>query len=337
MKIGLTYDLRDHYLKEGYSEEETAEFDRESTIEALEEAVRANGHIPERIGNIKQLVAALNSGKKWDMVFNICEGLHGKYSREAQVPALLDAYNIPYTFSDPLIMALSLKKDLTKVVVKNAGFRTPDFYLINNVDEIACVKLKFPVFLKPVAEGTSKGVSENSKVNSQDELTAVATTLLKKYKQPVLAERFCTGREFTTGVLGTGKDAEYLGALEIILNESAEKNAYSYINKERCEELVEYRLLVDDKLNSKLGELSLGIWNLLECRDAGRLDFMMDEDGKLSFIEVNPLAGIHPTHSDLPILWSKLGRDYNDLIGRIIDSVMKRSEINETSRLKSVL
>ena len=120
MKIGLTYDLRSEYLKMGYSELETAEFDRDDTIEAIESTLHELGYETERIGHAKQLAKALTTGKRWDLVFNIAEGLHG-IGREAQVPALLDLYEIPYTFSDPLVMSLTLHKGLTKRVLRDAG------------------------------------------------------------------------------------------------------------------------------------------------------------------------------------------------------------------------
>src|SRR4051812_23775661 len=107
MRIGLTYDLRSEYLAAGYGEEETAEFDRADTIDALEQALVALGHEADRIGNVRQLTQRLALGDRWELVFNIAEGLHG-IAREAQVPALLDAFDIPYTFSDPLVMALCL-------------------------------------------------------------------------------------------------------------------------------------------------------------------------------------------------------------------------------------
>src|SRR5450759_5079000 len=107
MRIGLSYDLRSDYLKEGFSEEETAEFDKESTVEAIERELHFLGHSTERIGHIRNLTQKLVEGKRWDLVFNISEGMYG-IGREAQVPAILDAYSIPYTFSDPLVLALSL-------------------------------------------------------------------------------------------------------------------------------------------------------------------------------------------------------------------------------------
>ena len=129
MNIGLTYDLRTDYLAEGYSEEETAEFDRPETIEAIEGALQELGYQTDRIGNAKRLVERLAQGDRWDLVFNIAEGLHG-VAREAQVPAILDVYDIPYTFSDPLVLSLALHKKLTKTVVRQAGVPTPDFALV---------------------------------------------------------------------------------------------------------------------------------------------------------------------------------------------------------------
>jgi len=116
MIIGLTYDLRSDYLAMGFGEEETAEFDRAETIDALEAAIRELGHECERIGNAWRLIELLVQGRRWDLVFNIAEGLRG-IGREAQVPAILDLYDIPYTFSDPMVMSLTLHKGMTKRAV----------------------------------------------------------------------------------------------------------------------------------------------------------------------------------------------------------------------------
>ncbi|HVO76582.1 MAG TPA: D-alanine--D-alanine ligase, partial [Candidatus Bathyarchaeia archaeon] len=131
MRIGLTYDLRAEYLAMGYGEEETAEFAREETIDELENAIRRLAHEPDRIGSARRLVERLARGERWDLVFNIAEGLRG-VGREAQVPAILDLYEIPYTFSDPLVMALTLHKGMTKRVVRDAGLPTPQFALVEH-------------------------------------------------------------------------------------------------------------------------------------------------------------------------------------------------------------
>ena len=157
MIVGLTYDLRDDYLKEGYSEEETAEFDAEVTIDAIDSTLQSLGFQTQRIGNIKSLVKALHGDQKWDLVFNICEGMYG-IGREAQVPAILDAYKIPYVFSDPLVLALTLHKGHTKRVVRDFGIPTADFEVVNTLSDVEKVNLPYPLFVKPVAEGTGKGI-----------------------------------------------------------------------------------------------------------------------------------------------------------------------------------
>lgn len=325
MKIGLTYDLRSEYLAQGYSEIETAEFDREDTVLAIEQTLRNLGHDTVRIGNAKQLAACLVNGERWDLVFNIAEGLNG-IGREAQVPSLLDLYRIPYTFSDPLVSALTLHKAMTKRVVRDAKIPTPAFAVVESIADIDKVNLPFPCFAKPVAEGTGKGVTPQSVVRKINDLRSVCENLLVKYAQPVLVERYLPGREFTVGIVGTGPEARVLGTMEVILLPEAEQGVYSYTNKELCEELVEYRLVFaeDDPQVSQAEKVALDAWRVLECRDAGRVDIRCDENGDSQFMEVNPLAGIHPEHSDLPILCNKLQIPYANLIDWIVQSAAKR-------------
>ena len=322
--VGITYDLRQDYLSAGLSEEETAEFDRIDTIEAIEEALVNLGFKTDRIGNIFNLTKKIADGGCWDMVFNIAEGLKG-FAREAQVPSLLDAFNIPYTFSDPLSLSLSLHKALTKRVMRDLGIPTPDFFVVEHPSDIELVNLPFPLFAKPIAEGTGKGITPSSKIKCFPELETVCINLLTNYKQPVLLEAFLPGREFTVGVLGTGNEAEAIGTLEIVLREQAEPTAYSYVNKERCEELVEYRM-VNDSLSRKAQEIALKAWQGLGCRDAGRIDLKVDIHGIPNFIEANPLAGLHPAHSDLPTLCQAVGISYHHLIGKIMASALKRAK-----------
>ena len=179
MNIGLTYDLRADYLAEGYGEEETAEFDRPDTIEAIEAALTELGYQTDRIGHARHLIGRLAQGDRWDLVFNIAEGLRG-LAREAQVPAILDVYDIPYTFSDPLVLSLALHKGLTKTIVRQAGIPTPDFALVERPADVDAVDLPFPLFAKPVAEGTSKGISAASKILDRRALRQRCESLLRR-------------------------------------------------------------------------------------------------------------------------------------------------------------
>lgn len=325
MKIGMTYDLRQDYLDMGYSELETAELDAIETIEGIEQALLALGHQPVRIGSGKRLVEALVRGDRWDLVFNISEGLVG-IGREAQVPAILDLYEIPYTFSDPLVMSLCLHKGMTKQIIRHAGLATADFIVARSVADIGQVPFEPPFFAKPVAEGTGMGITANSVIHSLAELEAVCRGLFDQFKQPVLIEQFLPGREFTVGLAGTGKDARVLGTMEILLSDKAEQQVYSFENKEGWEGRVKYRPVSPDQdpLIQAVETLAVNAWNALGCRDGGRVDIRCDHLGRPSFIEVNPLAGLRPDYSDLPILCGLFGTSYVHLIEMILESALKR-------------
>jgi len=193
VKIGITYDLREDYLAMGYGEEETAEFDRLGTIEAIERCLKHLGYEVDRIGHFRNLIKRLVGGERWDLVFNIAEGLTG-LGREALIPALLDGFDIPYTFSDPLVLALTLHKGMTKRVIRDLGIPTPAFSVVENESDLALLDLPYPLFAKPVAEGTGKGITAASKIVTRDGLIGLFRTLRAKYKQPILIDSFLPGR-----------------------------------------------------------------------------------------------------------------------------------------------
>lgn len=324
MRVGLVFDLRSVYLAEGFGEEETAEFDREDTIEHVESQLRALGHQVERVGHVRALVSALAQGERWDLVFNLAEGMYG-LGREAQVPALLDAYRIPYTFSDPLVCALALHKGMTKHVARSLGIPTADFCVVESPEDLGAVRLPYPLFVKPVAEGTGKGIGPRSIITSAEALGPACLELLERYDQPVLVETYLPGREYTVGIVGTGASASAVGTVEIVLREEAQASAYSYVNKERCEELVLYEL-AKGEIASRCEALALRLWRHLGCRDAGRVDLRLDAAGVPNLLEVNPLAGLHPDHSDLPIIGKRVDLTYGWLIERIVASASARAQ-----------
>jgi D-alanine-D-alanine ligase len=320
--VGMTYDLRTDYLKEGYSEEETAEFDQPGTIDAIEETLGSLGYRTDRIGHVRALAKRLVAGDRWDLVFNIAEGIKG-HGRESQVPCLLDAYQVPYVFSDPLVLSLTLHKAMAKRVVRDLGIPTPDFSVVEDPGDIAAVNLPYPLFVKPMSEGTGKGINEKSIVRNAGELDARCRALLETFSQPVLVETYLSGREFTVGIVGTGRKARTIAVMEVILRENAEKGVYSLVNKEYCEQFVDYALVTGTEADS-VSAVALAAWRGLECRDGGRLDIRCDALGVPYFLEVNPLAGLHPIHSDLPILSTLAGVSYRELIGMIMASAEER-------------
>jgi D-alanine-D-alanine ligase len=327
MIIGLTFDLREDYLLMGFSEEDAAEFDTLETVEGIENALHSLGYQTERIGHLRSLMEALLAGRRWDMVFNICEGFYG-IGREAQVPALLDAFCISYVFSNPLVLSLTLDKGMTKRVIRDAGIPTADFMVVITPDDIAGINLPYPLFVKPLAEGTGKGISGASVIRDKESLSTRCRYLLDRFRQPVLVESYLSGREFTVGITGTGRDASVTGVMEVLLTDKAEQGVYSYTNKEEWRERCRYEL-VHGEMAAACEKVALAAWNVLNCEDGGRIDLRCDSNGAPNFIEVNPLAGMNPTYSDLPMLSRMNNISYDELMLRIMNSAIRKIHPNE--------
>jgi D-alanine-D-alanine ligase len=322
MRIALVYDLRDDYRALGLSEEEVAEFDSVETIDQLAGALEALGCAVTRVGRGQALAARLVAGTRYDLVFSIAEGVKGR-SREAQVPALCELFDQPYLFSDPLTLAAALDKAVAKRLVRDAGVPTPNFAVAEESANELVHWVDFPAFIKPLAEGTGKGCEAASLVQTQVELAAAAARIIERYGQPALVEQYLPGREFTVGIVGNGNDARVLGVCEILLKPHAEANVYSLHNKELCEDLVTYAP-ADDGEARLAGTRALQAYRTLQCRDTARIDFRSDAHGEPHFLEANPLAGLNPWHSDLPILAAQNGIEFVALIGMILDAGLAR-------------
>lgn len=324
IRTGLCYDLRSWYILRGFSSEDTAEFDKEETIDAIDDALGSLGFETERIGNVFQLVDALAAGKRWDLVFNICEGLYGS-ARESVVPALLDQYRIPYVFSNAEVLSVSLNKQLAKQVVASHGVPVAAGKVIHHPRELEELPLEFPLFVKPLSEGTGKGITGKSRSEDFHALKTAVEFLLQRFGQPVLVEEFLPGREFTAGIVGNGDSAKVVGAMEISVSRS---DIYSLDAKENYQELVRYSPAGSEKLE-ECSRISLKAWKALGAADGGRIDLRIDRKGEMCFMEANPLAGLHPVHSDLPMAARMNGISYQHLIGMIMESALQRLNIRQ--------
>lgn len=330
MKVGITYDLRDDYLKQGLSFEEASEFDTAETIAAIQQSLINQGFTVQLIGNIYQLVTCLSSGEQFDLVFNIAEGRYG-LARESQVPALLDAYQIPYVFSDPLTLAIALDKGMTKRVLRDAGISTAPFWIVNSEKDCESVlsHLSFPMFAKPLAEGSSKGIYKNSIISCKEELYDVCVELLQHFQEPVLVEQFLSGREFTVGIIGTAEKAEVLGVMQVNIDSRSAEKFYDHTYKfGELSHNMSLSLVVDDEAK-RVAKMALDAWQVLRCRDGGRVDVRCDENGIPHVLELNPLAGLRPGIppycSDLVLIAEAVGLSYENLLKRIVDSALMRT------------
>ena len=216
------------------------------------------------------------------------------------------------------------RQSVAKRLVRDHGLHTAAFDVVTGMADLDRLALPFPVFAKPAAEGTGKGVDVTSRCNSPADLARTCASLLQRFEQPVLVEEYLPGREFTSALLGTGPAARVLGSMEVCIRDHAPTRDYSYEMKERCDDYVDYHPLTDSDLRPAVETLALAAYRALECRDAGRVDIRMDRAGCPAFIEINPLPGLHPEHSDLPIIASHQGVPYIEVIRAIMDSARAR-------------
>lgn len=321
--IGFVYDLRDDYLANGFTQETVAEFDTEDTISRIAAALGEIGYEVDRIGHGRELCRRLVNGERWDLVFSIAEGVRER-SREAQVPCVLEMFDVPYVFSDPLTCAMTLDKSAAKRAIRAAGLPTPASHTVACEDDVDRVRLEYPLFAKPNAEGTGKGVDGASRIDTPEQLRETCLRLLGRYAQPVLVEEYLPGRELTTAILGTGRGARVLGTMEVRVRPDAPHTDYSYEVKELCEQFVDYLPMESGRLRDQVEELALAAYRELECRDAGRVDVRLDARNRPSFLELNPLPGLHPMHSDLPMIATQRGMTYHELLAEIVASAASR-------------
>ncbi|MEO6259012.1 MAG: D-alanine--D-alanine ligase, partial [Thermoanaerobaculia bacterium] len=290
MRIGLTYNLK----PAGATGDEFEEFDSVETIESLESALCSCGHDPVRLGWGMEMLDALGR-ESVDGVFNIAEGVGGR-GRESQVPATLEMLGIPCTGSDALAIALTLDKALAKLLARSHGIATAPWRVVDATTRglpANEMSLRFPLFVKPSGEGSSMGISERSLCYEEQTLQETVERLTASYG-PVLIEEFLPGDEYTVGLI----DGEVIGVMQV-LPRSAEKDfVYSLEVKRDYLNRVDYRL-VDAP---DVAAVAQSVWPVFDLRDVARVDVRRDRDGVASFVEVNPLPGVHPVNSDLVIL-----------------------------------
>jgi D-alanine-D-alanine ligase len=323
LKVGLTFNLRRQLDRPDGVAEDEAEYDAPGTITALKEAIESYGYEVIELEATPELSSLLPASGV-DVVFNIAEGFAGR-TRESQVPALLELLGIPYTGSDPTAISLALDKALAKRLVIEAGLPTPPFVIMASGKERLPKGWTFPAIVKPIAEGSSKGVVAKSVVNSEAELRESARQMAAKYRQPVLAEVFLPGREFTVALLGE-KRPRVLPPLEILFTDPTQQNpVYSFDKKFRGESVAyQTPANVTPALQREIERVARGSFIALGCRDVARVDLRLDAEGRVNFIECNPLPGLAPGFSDLCVIAAGAGMDYRALVGEIMAPALRR-------------
>jgi len=326
--VGLTHDLKtDYEFKEGDPPDANAEFDHPSTIDVIASAIEANGFMVKRIGNVKDVLENLGS-LGVDIVFNISEGISGR-NRESQVPVLLEMAGIPFVGADALTLSLTLDKVMAKKVFIAEGIPTPKFFEIKSVEDLLSTDhCKFPLIVKPRCEGSSKGLSENSRVENLDELKKQVDYVVNTYKQPALVEEFISGQEFTVAVVGNDPpEAMPVVQIKIDGRYKLDNRFYTFarITSDRLEYVCPAHITKD--LEKKLRDLAVETYSAVECRDFGRVDFRVDNKGRPYCLEINPLPSLS-TEDVFSLIAKEIGITYEQMIGKILDSALKRHNLN---------
>jgi len=314
------------------SQDTFAEWDTEETINAVRDALALyhNVTLVEADNDAFETFRELNP----DIVFNIAEGFNG-ISREAQIPAMLEFLNIPYTGSDPVTLGICLDKSRTKEILSYYKIPTPQFLLIEKADDYSSIEFPLPAIVKPVAEGSSKGIYNSSVVRSKEELIREIQKVHQVYNQSALVEKFLEGREFTVAILGNGKDARVLPIIEMKFEELPEGvlPIYSYEAKwifdtrEDPLDIYECPANLDDKLKDEIERVALSTYRVLRCRDWSRIDIRLDENGVPNVLEINPLPGILPDPKDnscYPKAARAAGMTYEEMINAVLNEARKR-------------
>ena len=344
MKIALTYNVKldDSSVEEGVGLKEDiyAEWDDMETIQGVRNAleskhgkgqvtlVEANKDAYEKLRELKP-----------DMVFNIAEGLHGE-SRESQMPCVFELLGLNYTGSNPLSLALCLNKGRAKEVLTYHNVPNPKFWVIEEGGSLDIIpdNINYPLIVKPLFEGSSKGVRDDCFVQNFDELSKKVSFIRTTYKQSALVEEFLPGREFTVALLGNGDSLKTLpiveinyGALPVGVN-----HIYSYEAKwilDRPEDPLDMFICpanLDNELAEKISKVAKDAFNAMGLRDWCRVDVRLDADGEPSIIELNPLPGVLPDpeqNSCFPKAARAEGLDYKGLINSVVDAAKERYKI----------
>jgi D-alanine-D-alanine ligase len=330
MKIGIAYDLKSDYSNSTQAsnpDDRLEEYDSTETVDGIASALQEIGWEPVRLGGGREFLRRLMA-ERVDLVFNISEGW-GTRSREAQVPAVCELLRIPCTHSGPLALAISLDKAMTKRFAAFHGVQTPAFLCVDNMEQFDETPLPpFPLMAKPASEGSSIGIRMHSRCESGKELRDCVAWLLQEYGGVVLIERFLPGPEVTVLVMGTGESARVMGIMQIVPRAQREEAfVYSLEVKRDFRNLVDYHVppCLPAATIAAIEETALRAYRAIDCRDIARVDIRLDEAGKASLIEVNPLPGLHPVDGDVPILCGRLGISYTGLIRMIVDEARSRA------------
>ncbi|MDP8212873.1 MAG: ATP-grasp domain-containing protein [Candidatus Zapsychrus exili] len=328
--VGLTYDIKsDWIIDSSDTYDANAEFDKPKTVDKVVKALESGGHIVRRIGNVHSLLKQIDE-LDVDIVFNICEGISTR-NRESQVPILLETKGIPYVGSDGLTLGITLDKVIAKRLFLAENIPTPRYFEVSSTNNLIDLNIvDFPLIVKTRHEGSSKGISQNSRVVDYQGLERQVNLINNVYNQPALVEEFIRGTEFTVAVLGNDSP-EAMPVVQVSVDGNTNLGDQFYTFDRISSDTLQYvcPAKISDELKENIQDLAVKAYSCVGCRDFGRVDFRVDEKGNPYVLEINPLPSLD--EEDVFNLFPNvLGSDYDKTINKILDLALERYGLLES-------
>lgn len=337
MNVALAFNVKKSKPSTDLKKQKDLEFDSPTVIAGITQSLEELGHKVFQVEADENAFTKLKELRnKIDVVFNIAEGLAGD-ARESQIPIICEMLHIPYTHSGPTTHAITLNKTFTKLILKGAGgVNVPQSFIVQNKDYETPKELTYPVIVKPNSEGSSKGIMDANVVENESDLNKRIRVVSEKFTKELLIEEYIEGREFTVATLGNGKETKVLPIIEQkfdLLPEGKYKIAsfefkwiYEYKMKS-VSDVYECPAKLDRSIEDEIEKTTLNICELLDVRDAARVDYRLTSQGKLYFLEINTLPGINPDPNETscyPLAARTAGMDFTQMIGEILECALKR-------------
>ena len=339
LRIALVHNLKPSRKDPSLPVDYYSECDSAKTVGTIRAALEKNGHtvLPVEADNGLPVWLSRNPV---DLVFNIAEGFEGE-AREARVPALLELMGIPCTGSGVLCLALALDKAKSKHLFRQGGIPTPNFQLFSDPADSLDARLKYPLIVKPNCEGSAKGILASSVVKDEPALRRQVQRVFEAYGQEVLVEEYIEGTEITVGIL----DGEVLPVLEIDFGGCGPSGEFFYSWRMKEFQGDEKLHLVpkffcparlSPEVTRAVQAVALRAARALGARAVVRVDIRLSSDGIPYVLEVNPLPGMDPEESNLPIMVRAAGIPYEAFIQRLIEMTLERTPSSVPSSTNSV-
>jgi len=334
MKLAFLYNVRHQYPDPDRPETQIeTDFDDPETIAAMTAHLRGCGFdvIPIE-ADPDAYIKLYEDRSRIDMVFNYAMGIHGR-ARYAQVPAMLEMLRLPYTGSGPLTQALILDKARMQQVLSACNVPVLCSQVFETGNEPLESGLVFPLIVKPVAQGSSAGITSDSVVHDEAALYRQVGRVMATFGEPALVQPFLEGREFSIPMMGN--PPEIFPVIEPDFSRLPEGYAridsleVKWIFEEQTES---HHLLcpapVEPALKDRLEKTVRAAWKALGLCDWCRIDLRCDRAGNPYIIDVNSPPGMIPPERSMtsyfPMSARAAGIDYQDLLKRLMQTAMDR-------------